>query len=68
MRRRLNQMQEVERINTLYPVNELAINLDCTNRIIYGLRDLIEADLNCDDPENISYLDRVDYFHNIKRR
>jgi len=68
MRRRLNRMQEVERINTLYPVNELAINLDCTNRIIYGLRDLIEADLNCDDPENISYLDRVDYFHNIKKR
>lgn len=68
MRRRLNRMQDVEKIKTLYPMNELAINLECRNRIMYGLRNLIEADLNCDDPENISYLGRVDYFHNIKRR
>jgi len=61
-------MQDVEKINTLYPVSDVAINLECRNRILYGLRDLIEADLDSDDPGEISYLNRVDYFHNIKKR
>lgn len=68
MIRRLNRMQEVERINTLYPVTETDLNLKCTKRILYGIRDLIEADLDSDDPNEISYLNGVDYFHNIKRR
>ncbi len=68
MRRRLNQMDGVEKLKTLYPVNDIAINLECRNRVMYGMKDLIEADLNSDDPDTISYLARVDYFHNIRKR
>ncbi len=68
MRRKLNKLETVEKINTIYPISNLAHSLNCLNRIKYGLRDLIEDDLNSEDPESISYLSRETYFHNIKNR
>ncbi len=68
MKRKLNRMDGVQKFRTLYPVEEISRNLGTSNRIMYGFTDLIEADLNCDSPEEISYISRVDYFHIIKDR
>lgn len=68
MQRRLENMTDITKMNSLYPSSQISMNLNCPLRIKYGLTDLIESDLNSDDPDSINYLTREDYFHNIKNR
>jgi hypothetical protein len=68
MQRRLENMTDITKMNSLYPSSQISMNLNCQPRIKYGLTDLIESDLDSDDPETIGYLTREDYFHNVKNR
>jgi hypothetical protein len=68
MKRRLENMTDVTKMNSLYPSGQIYMNLNCSSRTKYGLINLIESDLDSDDPDSINYLTREDYFHNLKNR